>query len=124
MPAQPPLLVQIEKPIYGGAFLARHEGKAVFVPLTLPGEQARVRIVDDKRGYATAEIEEIVLAAPQRIAAKCPHFGSCGGCHYQHAHYETQLEFKQAILRETLERGGVPAPAEIAVLAGRAVGLS
>jgi tRNA/tmRNA/rRNA uracil-C5-methylase (TrmA/RlmC/RlmD family) len=42
-------LVQIEKPIYGGAFLARDEGKAVFVPLTLPGEQARVRIVDEKR---------------------------------------------------------------------------
>ena len=45
-------LVQIEKPVYGGAFLARIEGKAVFVPLALPGEQACVRIVDDKRGNA------------------------------------------------------------------------
>lgn len=115
--AQPPLLVQIEKPVYGGAFLARHEGKAVFVPLTLPGEEARVRIVDDKRGYATAEVEEIVSAVPQRIEAICPYFGSCGGCHYQHAPYDAQLEFKLAILRETLERGGVHAPAEIAVLA-------
>ena len=61
--AQPPQLVQIEKPIYGGAFLARAEGKAVFVPLTLPGERARVRIVEEKRGYATAEAEEIVAAA-------------------------------------------------------------
>jgi 23S rRNA (uracil1939-C5)-methyltransferase len=49
--------VQIEKPIYGGAFLAHNEGKAMFVPLALPGEQARVRIVDGKRGYATAEVE-------------------------------------------------------------------
>jgi 23S rRNA (uracil1939-C5)-methyltransferase len=110
-------LVQIEKPIYGGAFLARLEGKAVFVPLTLPGEQARVRIIQSKPGYATAEIEEIVTAAPQRIAPACPHFGSCGGCHYQHTDYETQLRFKQAILRETLERCGVSAPQEIAVLA-------
>lgn len=110
-------LVQIEKPIYGGAFLARVEGKAVFVPLTLPGEQARVRIVKEKRGYSTAEAEEIVLAAPQRIAPACRHFGVCGGCHYQHADYETQLALKQAILRETLERGGIRAPAEIAVLA-------
>ena len=48
-------------------FLARVEGKAVFVPLTLPGEQARVRIVEEKRGYATAEVEEIVTAAPERV---------------------------------------------------------
>ena len=39
----------------------------------------------------------------------CRHFGACGGCHYQHADYETQLKFKQAILRETLQRGGVSA---------------
>jgi 23S rRNA (uracil1939-C5)-methyltransferase len=114
-----PQLVRIEKPLYGGAFLARVEGKAVFVPLTLPGEEARVRITQDKRGYATAEAEEIVAAAPERIAPECPHFGACGGCHYQHANYETQLALKQAILRETLERGGVAVPDEIGVLSGK-----
>jgi 23S rRNA (uracil1939-C5)-methyltransferase len=111
-------LVTLEKPVYGGAFLARLEGKAVFVPLTLPGEQARVRIVEDKRGYSTAEVEEIVAASANRIAPACPHFSACGGCHYQHANYEAQLAFKQAILRETLERGGVAALAEIGILAG------
>ncbi len=112
--------VEIAKPIYGGAFLTRVEGKAVFVPLALPGEQARVRIVAEKgrRGYATAEVEEIVTAAAERVRPDCPHFGACGGCHYQHASYATQLAWKQAVLRETLERGGVTAPAEIAVLAG------
>jgi 23S rRNA (uracil1939-C5)-methyltransferase len=110
-------LVKIEKPIYGGAFLARVEGKAVFVPLTLPGEQARVRIVEDKRGYATAEAEEIVQAATERVTPACPHFSVCGGCQYQHADYAAQLIFKKAILRETLERGGVRVPEEIAVLA-------
>ena len=48
----------------------------------------------------------------------CRHFGVCGGCHYQHANYETQLGLKRAILRETLERGGVSAPETIDVLAG------
>jgi 23S rRNA (uracil1939-C5)-methyltransferase len=110
--------VRIEKPIYGGAFLARVEGKAVFVPLTLPGEQARVRIVDDKRGYATAEVEEIVTTSAQRVTPACPHFGACGGCQYQHATYAAQLAYKQEILRETLERGGVYPPEDIAVLAG------
>ena len=115
-------LLRLRKPIYGGAFLARLEGKAVFVPLTLPGEQARVRIMQSKPGYATAEAEEIVRAAPERIAPACPHFGACGGCHYQHTDYATQLAFKQAILRETLERGGVAVPVEIAALSGEPFG--
>ena len=54
----PERLLTIEKPIYGGAFLARDEGKAIFVPLTLPGEQARVRVVEDKRSHAIAEAED------------------------------------------------------------------
>jgi 23S rRNA (uracil1939-C5)-methyltransferase len=116
--AAPAQLVQIEKPIYGGAFLARLEGKAVFVPLALPGEQARVRVVEEKRGYATAELEAIVAAAAERVVPACKHFGTCGGCQYQHAEYKAQLAYKQAILRETLERGGVRVPEEIAVLAG------
>ena len=114
---QPAELVDIEKPIYGGAFLARLEGKAVFVPLTLPSEQVRICITQSKFGYATAEAEEILTASAERVAPACPHFGACGGCHYQHTGYETQLAFKQAILRETLMRGGVTVPGEIAELA-------
>jgi 23S rRNA (uracil1939-C5)-methyltransferase len=115
-PPVQPQLVNIEKPVYGGSFLARVEGKAVFVPLTLPGEQARVRITEDKRGYSTAEVEEIVSASPERITPACRHFAVCGGCNYQHADYPAQLAFKQAILRETLERAGVVVPEEIATL--------
>ena len=117
--ARSPQLVHIEKPIYGGAFLARVEGKAVFVPLALPGEEVRARVVEEKRGYATAEAEEIVLAAPERVAPMCRHFGACGGCQYQHANYAAQIEYKKAILRETLERGGVKAPEEMDVAAAQ-----
>jgi 23S rRNA (uracil1939-C5)-methyltransferase len=119
MPSQ---LVSIEKPVYGGAFLGRASlphvaGKAVFVPLALPGEEVLARLVEEKRGYATAELEEIIAASSQRIAPACRHFGACGGCHYQHTDYATQLAFKQAILRETLQRGGVRAPETINMLA-------
>lgn len=110
-------LVQIEKPVYGGACLARLNGKAVFVPLTLPGEQVRIHITEDKRGYSMAEVEEVVTPSPQRIAPACPHFGACGGCQYQHAEDATQLAWKQTILRETLQRGGVPVDCEIDVVA-------
>ena len=118
----PARLVQIEKPVYGGEFLARDEGKAIFVPLVLTGEQARVQIVEDrsKRGYAKAELVELATRAAERVRPPCQHFGSCGGCHYQHATYEAQLKMKQQILGEALERGGVKAPEEIAVLAGEA----
>jgi 23S rRNA (uracil1939-C5)-methyltransferase len=109
--------VEIEKPIYGGAFLAHSEGKAVFVPLTLPGEQARIRVTQSKSGYSTAELAEILIPSPQRIRPACPHFGVCGGCNYQHTGYENQLAFKEAILRETLERGGVEPPDEISIVA-------
>ena len=115
--AGPPVIVNIEKPIYGGSFLTRLEGKAVFVPLVLPGEQALVRIVEGKRGYATAEVEEIAVAAPERIAPRCQHFAVCGGCNYQHTSYENQLSLKQAILRETLVRAGVEPPEQIDVRA-------
>ena len=111
-------LVQIEKPIYGGAFLARLEGKATFVPLTLPCEQARIRIMEDKRSYATAEPEEIVSPSKDRVQPRCPHFGFCGGCSYQHSSYEAQLDLKTQILLETFQRAGVPHPEQIGVLAG------
>jgi 23S rRNA (uracil1939-C5)-methyltransferase len=109
-------LVQIEKPVYGGSFLAHLDGKAVFVPLTLPGERAHIRIAQKKSGYSTAEATQILTPSPGRILAPCPHFGACGGCSYQHAHYATQLAFKEAILRETLDHAGVPPPETIETL--------
>jgi 23S rRNA (uracil1939-C5)-methyltransferase len=114
-------LVTIEKPVYGGSFLARVDSKAIFVPLTLPGEQARIRIVEDreKRGYAKAELDQLLSTAPERIVPRCPHFGPCGGCNYQHTGYENQLDIKGAILRETLERAGVPVPDDIAILSAQ-----
>ena len=111
------LPVDIEKPIYGGSFLARVDGKATFVPFVLSGERARIHIVDQKRGYSEAEADEILVPAPERAAASCRHFGVCGGCQYQHATYDAQLAYKLAILRETLLRGGVAPPTEIAMLA-------
>jgi 23S rRNA (uracil1939-C5)-methyltransferase len=109
-------VVEIEKPVYGGAFLAHAEGKAIFVPLTLPGEPVRIRIKQNKSGYSTAELTEVLTPSPERIHARCPHFGACGGCHYQHTAYENQLAFKHAILRETLERAGVEPAQEISIL--------
>jgi len=109
------LLLTIEKLIYGGDGLARlptappnHKdrgrGKAVFVPFVLAGEKIEAALTEEKPGFARAHASSIVEPSPHRIAPPCPHFAQCGGCHYQHAGYEHQLEVKKEILLENLRR--------------------
>lgn len=77
---------------------------AVFVPFVLPGERVEAEIRQEKPGFARGLVTHLIEASPDRIEAHCPYFRQCGGCHYQHIPYERQLEFKAAILRETLQR--------------------
>jgi 23S rRNA (uracil1939-C5)-methyltransferase len=114
--------LRIEKPIYGGAGLARHEGKAIFIPFTLPGESVEAQITQDQGSYANAELEKILETSPQRVHPPCPYFGECGGCHYQHATYAEQVEIKSQILRETLERAHLAHIPEITTLHANPLG--
>lgn len=95
----------IEKMVYGGDGLARlPDGKAVFVPFVLPGEEVSVVLDKEKSSFARGHIEQVLKPSGKRSQAPCPYFANCGGCHYQHTDYATQLEFKREILRETLFR--------------------
>jgi 23S rRNA (uracil1939-C5)-methyltransferase len=114
--------LRIEKAVYGGAGLARDEGKAIFVPFTLPGEAVEAHVVDNRGSYANAELDHVVEAAPERVKAPCPYFGECGGCHYQCASYAEQVRLKAEILRETLERVRLREIPEIGVLQGEPLG--
>lgn len=114
--------LRIDKAIYGGAGLARAESKAVFVPFTLPGELVEAEIAEQKKSYETAELTEVLEPSAERRPAPCPHFGACGGCHYQHANYAAQVEIKRAILREALERARVREIPEIEAAAGEPFG--
>ena len=97
--------IQLEKLTYGGDAMGRLEdGRAVFVPFGLPGERVRIRLVEEKKNFARGELIEIFEPSPERIAAKCKHFGECGGCHYQNLLYETQLKAKTEILHDQLQR--------------------
>ena len=95
------LLLSIEKLVYGGDGLAHAEGSTVFVPYVLPGEQVRADIKAKKKKLTWATLTEVTSAAPQRVKARCPHFQTCGGCHYQHIDAGEQLKLKKDILRET-----------------------
>jgi 23S rRNA (uracil1939-C5)-methyltransferase len=104
--AGPPFDVTVEKLIYGGDGLARHEGATVFVPFVLPSERVTVESVDRKKDFVRGNVVRVIEPSPERIDPLCPHFGVCGGCDYQHISYEAQLRYKSDILRETLRRTG------------------
>jgi len=108
------LQLSIEKLVYGGEGLAHADGNTVFVPYVLPGEEVRASVRTRKKKMIHANLVEVQKAAASRIAAACPHFGVCGGCHYQHIAIQEQLTLKKGILLETLSRlGGVEWGGEI-----------
>ena len=97
--------VTIQSLVYeGGGFSRLPNGKAVFVPFVMPGEQVTVRLREEKKGFALADLVSVDVANEDRIAPKCAHFGTCGGCHYQHIPYSLQLEYKKTILIEQYQR--------------------
>lgn len=116
--------IVIEKLAFGGNGVGRINGKVCFVPYSGPGDELTVRIVDEKKSYLNASIDEIISPSPIRVKPPCPIFGSCGGCNWQHITYDAQLEAKQKILAETLWRSArvpgdlvdqtVPAPMQYA----------
>jgi 23S rRNA (uracil1939-C5)-methyltransferase len=111
--------VTVEKLVYGGDGLARFDGRVVLTPLVLPGERVRARAESEKPGLLRARLLEVLEAAPGRVAPPCPYFGACGGCHYQHAPYEEQLQAKRAILVEEFRRlGKIEPPHDIAIVSG------
>jgi 23S rRNA (uracil1939-C5)-methyltransferase len=110
--------LRIEKAVYRGLGLGRHEGRVVFVPRGLAGERLRVRVTSVERGFARAVALEILEASPARRPAPCPHAARCGGCAYQELDYAAQLGAKRAILAETLKRAGAPFEGEIEVVGG------
>ncbi len=108
------LQLLIEKLVYGGDGLGHADGNTVFVPYVLPAEEIRAEVKSRKKKMVWAKPTEILQPAAERVQAACPHFGACGGCHYQHASYQAQVKLKTEILRETLSRmGGVQWKGEI-----------
>ena len=93
-----------------GHGVARVEGKAVFVTDALPGERVVLRRVRRHRNFDEAVLEAVLTASPDRVAAPCPHYGTCGGCALQHLAPAAQLAFKQGQLLENLARLGSVQP--------------
>ncbi|MGB9674382.1 MAG: class I SAM-dependent RNA methyltransferase [Anaerolineales bacterium] len=110
--------VEITSMAFGGAGVGRLEdGRTAFVPFVLPDERVAIAITEEKAHYVLTDLIEVLRPAPNRIKPSCPHFGECGGCHYQHTTYENQLHIKSQILRDQLQRiGGIKQPPEILIV--------
>lgn len=108
----PDLTLVLTAMAHGGLALGRDKaGRAIFVPFAIPGETVRVRVPDDKRGFARAELLEVIQPSPDRVTPRCRHFGICGNCHFQHMTYATQLRAKEAAVGDQLTRvGGLTNP--------------
>ncbi|MFC2028768.1 class I SAM-dependent RNA methyltransferase [Chloroflexota bacterium] len=102
-----PFEVTLDKMTHGGDAMGRlPDSRAVFVPYAIPGEHVRLRLVQEKRRFARAELLDVLDPSPLRIIPRCPHFGECGGCQFQHISYPFQIETKAAILVDQLDRIG------------------
>lgn len=97
------ITLRIEKLVFGGSGLGYHEGRAVFVPLAAPGDLVRCTLTRQKKGYAFADLVEVVESSPERCTPLCPVFGECGGCDWQFLSAEKQAGWKEAIFREMLQ---------------------
>ncbi|MDX2479918.1 MAG: 23S rRNA (uracil(1939)-C(5))-methyltransferase RlmD [Desulfuromusa sp.] len=98
----PPLTV--ETLVNGGAGLARHEGRVVFIPHVAVGDVVLCRVTKVKKHFLEAEISEMLQPSPLRRRPACPVAGDCGGCQWQHLAYAEQLQWKESLFRETLTR--------------------
>jgi tRNA/tmRNA/rRNA uracil-C5-methylase (TrmA/RlmC/RlmD family) len=98
--------LQIDAVANGGACVARHEGRVVFVRHTLPGERVRARITQETKHFLRADAVEILDASPDRVPQPCPFAGPgrCGGCDWQHVSLPAQRRLKAAVVEEQLRR--------------------
>ncbi len=97
----------IEKVAHGGIFVARHDGRVVFVSHVLPGEKVKAVVYEDRGGsFCRAEPTEILGASPDRVA----HFwkqagpGGAGGAEFGHIKLARQRELKADVIEEALQR--------------------
>jgi 23S rRNA (uracil1939-C5)-methyltransferase len=103
----------IEKGVYRGRGLARHEGRVIFVPRAHPGDRVQARVSEVHAGWAEAALVEVLEPSPERKPSPCPYVPRCGGCAYQDYDDAAELRLKESVLRESLARAGAAWEGEV-----------
>ncbi len=101
------LELEIEKVAHGGIFVARHEGRVVFVSHTAPGEKVKAKVYEDKGGsFCRAETLEVLSPSNNRVShiwKEADRLGA-GGAEFGHLALEYQRTLKTDVLEESLSR--------------------
>lgn len=87
-----------------GNAIARVDNMVVFIPYGAPGDIADIKIDRKKHSYAEGHIDRLVTPSAIRVEPRCEHFGTCGGCRWQHLPYQFQIEAKQRQVKDALDR--------------------
>lgn len=101
-----PIAAEIEKFSHDGRGIARVEGKTTFVEGALPGERVLLRYLKKKKDYDEATVVSVLAPSAIRAEPKCAHYSQCGGCSLQHLPPELQIQEKQKLLLDLLQRTG------------------
>lgn len=96
-----------------GRGVVRTSGKTVFVHGALTGETVTFIRRKKRRNYDEADLVDVLEPAAERVEPRCAVFGTCGGCSLQHVAGERQIELKQGVLLDNLERIGKVRPGEV-----------
>ena len=78
-----------------GLGICKKDGPVVFVKEMLPGEEALVKIISDKKNLKYGIIDKLIVESPYRIKPDCPIAYKCGGCDYRYVDYDYQLALKK-----------------------------
>jgi 23S rRNA (uracil1939-C5)-methyltransferase len=89
-----------------GEGIAELDGRRVYVPFTVPGDQVEIGEVAGDHAFAS----EIHILGHGRADPFCAHFGLCGGCQLQHLDPTTYAAFKRGQLATALSYAGIEAP--------------
>jgi len=87
-----------------GKGVGKADELVIFVDKAVPGDVVDVRLVKKKKNFAEAVIENLQSKSEFRVDPFCSHFGTCGGCKWQHMEYDAQLQFKQKNVEAALQR--------------------
>lgn len=87
-----------------GRCVAKQDGLVIFIEKAAPGDVVDVELKRKKSSYAMGEAVHYHQLSPNRVQPFCQHFGTCGGCKWQHVGYSTQLFYKEKQVRDALTR--------------------
>ena len=100
------ITLEIGPVAHGGHFIARHNGRVIFVRHAITGEKAVVRITSVTSKLAHGDAIEILSSSQDRVSSQCIYAGpsGCGGCDFQHISIEAQRIFKKFIIQDQFKR--------------------